>query len=67
MTAAVIDLTDRPTRASGVEVERVGTLARMTFPCGAVAMLTDEQALQVAGDLIRVRNEVRRAVPGGAS
>ena len=67
MTLPVVDLTDRPNRVSGVEVERVGTLARMTLPCGAVAMLTDEQALQVAGDLIRVRNEVRRAVPGGAS
>ncbi len=67
MTAAVIDLTDRPTRASGVAVDRVGALVRVTLPCGAVAMLTDEQALQVAGDLIRVRNEVRRAAPGGAS
>ena len=67
MTIPVIDLTDRPTRASGVAVDRVGALVRVTLPCGAVAMLTHEQAVELSARLVRGHNEVMGAAPGGAS
>ena len=67
MSLPTVDLTGRPTRASGVAVERVGALVRVTLPCGAVAMLTHEQALEFSARLVRGHNEVVGAAPGGAS
>jgi hypothetical protein len=62
-----VDLTDRPTRASGVAVERVGALVRVTLPCGATAMLTHDQAVELSARLVSARNDVAREAPGGAS
>lgn len=67
MSAPVDDRTDTPTRASGVTVDCVGALVRLTLPCGATAMLTHDQALELSAGLNRGHNVVVSTKPGGAS
>lgn len=54
-------------RPTGIQVHRLGSMVEIRLPCGATALVTHGQALEVSAELLTAHNAVVRHAPGGAS